>query len=41
LYQVKVEKVNTLIRPDARKKAFIKLTSEFEALDVAYKIGIL
>ena len=41
LYNVKVERVNTLIRPDCRKKAFVKLTSEHEALDVAYKIGIL
>eukprot|EP01027_Heterolobosea_sp_BB2_P026975 GEZU01042118.1.p2 GENE.GEZU01042118.1~~GEZU01042118.1.p2 ORF type:complete len:168 (-),score=70.86 GEZU01042118.1:74-577(-) len=41
MYDVKVESVNTLIRPDGQKKAFIKLTGDFDALDVANKIGII
>jgi len=40
LYDIKVEKVNTLIRPDGLKKAYVKLTSDHEALDVANRIGI-
>lgn len=41
LYEVKVEKVNTLITPQAEKKAFIKLHPDYEAVDVAIKLGIL
>ena len=41
MYEIKAEKVNTLIRPDGTKKAYVKLTSDFEALDVANKIGII
>jgi large subunit ribosomal protein L23Ae len=40
LYDIKVDKVNTLIRPDGLKKAYVKLTSDHEALDVANRIGI-
>jgi large subunit ribosomal protein L23Ae len=39
LYNIQVDKVNTLIRPDGQKKAFLKLTADFDALDVANKIG--
>ena len=41
LFGVKVEKVNTLITRDGKKKAFIKLEKEFKASDVAVKLGIL
>ncbi|CAD5117916.1 DgyrCDS6660 [Dimorphilus gyrociliatus] len=41
LYSIEVEKVNTLIRPDGEKKAFVKLKSDYDALDVANKIGII
>jgi large subunit ribosomal protein L23 len=41
LFGVKVEKVNTLITRDGKKKAFIKLKKEFKASDVAVKLGIL
>jgi len=41
LYDVKIAKVNTLIRPDCQKKAFVKLTSDYDALDVANRIGII
>lgn len=41
LYKVDVEKINTLIRPDGKKKAFCKLPAGVEALDVANRIGIL
>lgn len=41
LYQVKVEKVNALITREGTKKAFVKLTSEYSATDLAIKLGIL
>jgi large subunit ribosomal protein L23 len=41
LYAVKVKKVNLLITPQGVKKAFVKLTPEFRASDVAIKLGIL
>ena len=41
LYAVKVRKVNLLITPQGQKKAFVKLTPEFRASDVAIKLGIL
>ena len=41
LYDVKVVRVNTLIRPDGQKKAFVKLAKDNDALEVANKIGIV
>jgi large subunit ribosomal protein L23Ae len=41
LYGIKVAKVNTLIRPDGQKKAYVKLTSDFEAADVANRLAII
>eukprot|EP00924_Labyrinthula_sp_SR-Ha-C_P016899 snap_masked-scaffold_6-processed-gene-18.16-mRNA-1 protein AED:0.42 eAED:0.43 QI:0/-1/0/1/-1/1/1/0/145 len=41
MYGLKVQKVNTLIRPDAKKKAFVRLTPDYDALDVANRIGII
>jgi len=41
LYNVKPVKVNTLIRPDGKKKAFVKLGKDVDALDVANRIGII
>jgi large subunit ribosomal protein L23Ae len=33
--------VNTLIRPDGLKKAYVRLTPDHEALEVANRIGII
>ncbi|MEM1585885.1 MAG: 50S ribosomal protein L23 [Candidatus Bathyarchaeia archaeon] len=41
LYDVKVEKVNTVITRDGTKKAFVKLSPEYSAADLAVKLGIL
>ena len=41
LYNVKSAKVNTLIRPDGAKKAYIRLAAVHDALDIANKIGIV
>ncbi|KAH0517753.1 60S ribosomal protein L23a [Microtus ochrogaster] len=40
LYDIDVAKVNTLIRPD-REKAYVRLAPDYDALDVANKIGII
>ncbi|XP_046911003.2 ribosomal protein L23A [Dermatophagoides farinae] len=41
LFDIDVAKVNTLIRPDGQKKAYVKLAPDYDALDVANKIGII
>nr|CAG8499110.1 2285_t:CDS:2 [Entrophospora candida] len=41
MYDVDAQKINTLIRPDGTKKAYVRLTSDVEALDVANKIGFI
>jgi ribosomal protein uL23 len=40
LYDVVVDNVNTLIMPDGRKKAFVKLAPEYSAAEVATNLGI-
>merc|ERR1712212_1214187 len=37
LYEINTVKVNTLIRPDGLKKAYVRLASDYDALDVANK----
>ena len=37
----KIEDNNTLVRPDGAKKAYVRLTPDYDALDVANKIGII
>lgn len=39
LFDVEVLKVNTLVRPDGSKKAFVRLTADHDALDVASRAG--
>lgn len=41
LYDIKAAKVNTLVRPDGQKKAYVRLSSDYDAIDVASKIGII
>uniref|UniRef100_A0A0G4FZF9 Large ribosomal subunit protein uL23 N-terminal domain-containing protein n=1 Tax=Chromera velia CCMP2878 TaxID=1169474 RepID=A0A0G4FZF9_9ALVE len=41
LHDITCAKINTLIRPDGTKKAYVKLTEDHDALDVANKIGII
>ena len=40
LYDVVVEKVNTLIMPNGKKKAMVKLAPEYSAAEVATNLGI-
>jgi len=41
LYEVKVEKVTTMVTSKGEKKAYVKLHPDFKAVDVAIKLGIL
>lgn len=41
LFDVTVKKVNTAITPQAKKKAFIRLSESDEALDIATKLGMM
>jgi len=41
LYAVVVGNVNSTITPEGEKKAFVKLTSDYKAADIAIKLGIL
>jgi ribosomal protein uL23 len=40
-FSVKVDKVNTIIDRKGRKKAWVKLAKEFNAADIATKMGML
>lgn len=41
LYEVDVDHINTLVKPNGTKKAYIRLTSDFDALDIANRIGYI
>ncbi|XP_049397241.1 60S ribosomal protein L23a-like [Solanum stenotomum] len=41
MYDIQTKKVNTLIKPDGTKKDYVRLTPDYDALDVANKIGII
>ena len=41
LYEVDATTVNTLITNKGLKKAFVKLSDEYEASDIAIRLGIL
>lgn len=41
LYNVKVEKVNLLLDTKSRKKAFVKISKEFNAGELATRLGVL
>jgi large subunit ribosomal protein L23 len=41
LYEVDVIKVNTLVTNEGEKKAFVKLSEEYDASDIAIRLGIL
>ena len=41
LFNVTVKKVNTSITPQAKKKAFVRLSELDDAMDVATKLGMM
>lgn len=40
LFDVEVEKVNTLLQ-GSQKKAYVKLTEDYDAMDVATRLGMI
>lgn len=41
MYGVKVVRVNTLITPKGEKKAYVKLSKEHNAMDIATKLKLI
>ena len=41
LFKIKVNKINTLILPSGKKKAYVKLSLETPAIDVATQLGLI
>ncbi len=41
LFKIKIVKINTTILPSGEKKAYLKLSAETPALDVATQLGLL
>ncbi|CAO2632168.1 60S ribosomal protein L23a, partial [Lemmus lemmus] len=41
LYDIDVAKVNTLVRPNGEKAAYVRSAPDYDALDVANKIRII
>lgn len=41
LFDVTVKKVNTSITPQAKKKAFVRLSESDDAMDVATQLGMM
>jgi large subunit ribosomal protein L23 len=41
VFKVKIDKINTEIEPRNRKRAYIKLSKEFKASDVALKLKLV
>ena len=41
MYKTRVLKVNTLIRPDGKKKAYVRFPPDVDAVEVAHSIGML
>ena len=41
IYDVVVDKVNTLMTSGGEKKAFVKLNAQYRAVDLAIKLGVL
>ena len=40
LYKIKVKKVNTMIMPGGKKKAYLSLSPDTPAMDVATELGL-
>ena len=41
LYSIECDKVNTLITPRGLKKSYVKLSKNYDALDVANRVGVI
>ncbi len=41
LFDVTVKKVNTAVTPQAKKKAFVRLSESDDAMDIATRLGMM
>jgi large subunit ribosomal protein L23 len=41
LYEVRVDRVNSVLTTEGRKKAYVKLAPDYKASDLAVRLGIL
>ncbi|MBS3135181.1 50S ribosomal protein L23 [Candidatus Woesearchaeota archaeon] len=41
LFKIKIVKINTLILPSGKKKAYVRLSHETPAIDVATQLGLI
>lgn len=41
LFKVKITKVNTMVGPDGKKRAYVTLSKENPAIDLATKLGVM
>jgi len=41
MFNIKVVKINTLIQPNGKKKAYVKLSPEVQAIDIAAQLGLM
>jgi large subunit ribosomal protein L23Ae len=41
LYSIDCDKVNTLITPKGLKKTYVRLSKDYDALDVANRVGVI
>ena len=41
LFKIKIIKINTLILPSGKKKAYVKLSPETPAIDIATQLGLI
>ena len=41
MFKVKINKVNTLVDPEGKKRAYIKFSDETPAIDIATQLGLM
>ena len=41
IFDVKVQKVNTLITSKGEKRAYVQLSSQYQAIDIITKLGLM
>jgi len=41
MFKAKVVKVNTLVAPDGKKRAYVKFSDETPAIDIATQLGLM
>jgi large subunit ribosomal protein L23 len=41
MFKTKVDKVNTLVGPDGKKRAYVKFSAETPAIDIATQLGLM